>query len=138
MNYKKIIILLLLCLPIGLSASNYYVKIGASGDTLTAISQVNALTLVAGDSVFFNRGDVWRETLDLSASGTSSNNIYYGAYGTGNNPRIFGSNITTWDNVSGNIWKSNSTFATPRGAEVFFDLSGTITWGAYPSMSHSR
>jgi len=55
------------------------------------------VTLAAGDSVLFNRGDRWRDTLTPTKSGVAGNPINFGAYGTGANPIISGSDqLFSW------------------------------------------
>jgi hypothetical protein len=54
------------------------------------VSKVNATFLEPGDSVYFRRGDTWREQLTVSSSGQPSRTIYFGAYGRGEKPRFAG------------------------------------------------
>jgi|GEM_PF-1788366 len=64
---------------------------GLSPDTpWKTLSKVNAASLQPGDSVLFRRGDVWRQMLKPPAGGTAASPITFGAYGTGENPRISG------------------------------------------------
>ena len=46
-----------------------------------------------GDNIYFKRGDTWYEKLGISDSGNITNNLTFGAYGTGNGP-IFDGNST--------------------------------------------
>jgi len=63
--------------------------------------------LEPGDKVLFNRGDEWTGTLTVNASGTAYKPIVYGAYGSGDKPRIYGSEVITgWTQHSGNIYKA--------------------------------
>lgn len=57
------------------------------------ISKVNGETFSAGDSILFNRDDVWRETLVPPSSGSSGSPITFGAYGSGSKPRITGADV---------------------------------------------
>jgi len=58
------------------------------------IGKVNGFTFVAGDSISFNRGDVWYGTsLTAPSSGSSGSPITFGAYGSGANPIIKGSTL---------------------------------------------
>lgn len=50
-------------------------------------------SLRPGQSVGLKRGGVWRETLNLGASGTAGNPVRYGAYGTGTPPLLTGADI---------------------------------------------
>jgi parallel beta-helix repeat protein len=66
--------------------------------------------LEPGDQILFNRGDEWNGTLIVNTSGTSSNPIVYGAYGTGDKPKIYGSEVIIgWTQHSGNIYKAKFT-----------------------------
>ncbi|MCD6496328.1 MAG: right-handed parallel beta-helix repeat-containing protein, partial [Candidatus Aenigmarchaeota archaeon] len=68
------------------------------------ISKVNSMTLQPGDAVLFRRGDTWRETLTVPSSGNSTDYITFSAYGTGDKPRILGSeNFSQWtqDDIPG-------------------------------------
>lgn len=57
------------------------------------------------------RGETWRETLVVSSSGTPDKPVVFSAYGSGNNPKIVGSDAPTfWTNIVGNVW--NATVAT--------------------------
>jgi len=122
----------------------YYVK-NSGNDSLdgfsnsnawATISKVNGFSFVAGDIVSFNKGDTWREILTIPRAGTVGAYMVYNAYGAGSNPRILGSNTTTWSDQGGNIWKSDQIFTDPYGgtyyAEVFFEnIGGTKTWGVH-------
>ena len=97
------------------------------------LAKVNGRTFSPGDSILFQRGDIWREKLTVSSSGSSSASIVYSNYGTGVKPIIVGSNLATkWTNQGGNVWKAATSLIRPwenagnRTANVFFintDLS---------------
>lgn len=71
------------------------------------IDKVNSITFSPGDSVGFKRGDEFEGTLVVSNSGTSGNPITYGAYGIGDKPKIYGSEVITgWTLHSGSIYKA--------------------------------
>ncbi len=102
------------------NATNYYVSnSGNNGNSGTSegsawqtIAKLNSemASLQPGDKVLFRRGDVFRGTLNISASGSSSTPITFGAYGNGDIPEIRASSeITGWTNYSGNVWVANST-----------------------------
>src|SRR4030042_6111899 len=55
------------------------------------IDKVNNSIFVPGDSILFKRWDTWRETLTPPSHGASGNNITFGAYGTGDPPKLDGS-----------------------------------------------
>jgi len=127
-------------------ATTYYVSnAGSDGNNgLTpetawqTIDHVNNRTFEPGDSILFRRGDTWRESLIVSSSGISNGWITYGAYGSGDKPRILGSEQATgWTEVSHNIWRSNTDLDNPyQGGysygEVYFEEpDGTYKWGEH-------
>ena len=112
-----IFIFLLAAIPS--QATTYYVAAAGSdanvgtdtGHPWQNISKVNVSTFSAGDSVLFNRGDVWYGTsLTVPSSGSSGLPITFGAYGSGANPIIKGSTLlvtsgyTLAPNTSTNIF----------------------------------
>jgi hypothetical protein len=54
------------------------------------INKVNNSIFVPGDSILFKRGRTWGATLIPPSHGSSGNNITFGAYGTGDLPKIDG------------------------------------------------
>lgn len=134
--------------------SNFYVsnegKDSNDGKTpLTAwksITKVNSQSFIAGDSVFFRRGDKWYEELQISSSGQPDKHIFFGAYGNGAKPRILGSIcLTSWTNAGKQIWKSSVKTSDPSlgaphdgsakaynkypGGSWFEEKDGRVTWG---------
>lgn len=93
-------------------AATYYVSPtgndSATGTATTSawktVARVNSAKLSSGDQILFQRGGVWRETLQPNAS-----NLYFGAYGTGARPLISAADVvsTGWSTSSGNICKAN-------------------------------
>jgi parallel beta-helix repeat protein len=137
------LIILFLLLSLSLQAEKHYVAIGGGGaGTLVSpfanLTQVNAHTFVLGDSLLFNKGDSFYGTLTMDASGTTSNPIYIGSYGTGAMPIITGfSTLGSWtDNGDGNYW------ATVTGAEAqtnMVTIDGVVTaMGRYPNSGTNR
>ncbi len=62
------------------------------------VAKVNSSSFTHGDSILFKRGDVWREELTVPSSGINGDPIIFGAYGTGDNPKLNGSALI--DNAS--------------------------------------
>lgn len=98
-------------------ATTYYVSNSGNdsnaGTSSTApwktITKVNTLssTLLPGDQVLFQRGGTFRGTININCSGSSSQFITLGAYGTGAAPIISGSSlVTSWTAYSGNIYRA--------------------------------
>jgi hypothetical protein len=86
--------IILLFPSLGLSAT-YYVSnagddsnAGTQGAPWATISKVNMTGLAPGDQVLFQRGGIFRDTLQPTISGVEGKPITYGAYGTGNRPLI--------------------------------------------------
>jgi uncharacterized repeat protein (TIGR02059 family) len=146
---RGILIAIFLSISSVISASHYYVK-NTGSDSYTGlsdaqawatISKVNSRTFAAGDTISFNKGDTWRETLVIPSSGTADSYIIFNSYGSGLNPRILGSaKATTWTETSSgsHIWKSATTFSinpyTANQSEIFFEnTDGTKSWGTYAS-----
>jgi len=102
--------------------ANYYVDATLGDDSnpgtqtqpWKTISKVNSTNLSAGDNIYFKRGETWRETLTVPSSGTDGNPITFGAYGTGNKPKISGADVITgWSgpDANGEYYKSGFTTA---------------------------
>lgn len=113
------------------AAQNYYfaasgIDGGACGlfTPCQTIAYLNTLSLVAGDTIFFNRGDSFTGELKPNASGSSSQPIWYGAYGTGNIPVITGAyRLVGYTNVSGNIWSAPCPSCRPTTNLVTYNGS---------------
>ena len=111
-------------------AATYYVDWTAGSDSNSGrstgspwktLGKVSGFSLNAGDQVLLKRGEVWRETLTVTRNGTSANNIRFGAYGSGANPLILGSNlISSWTQhpENANWWYQA---VTPEPEQVFFN-----------------
>jgi len=104
------------------------------------VGHVNGQSYLPGDAVFFKRGDTWRETLNISSSGTAEAYITFGAYGMGARPRILGSEqVPSWMAESGytHVWRSGNTLNPPMSpgygshpASIFLgEMDGSVSWG---------
>jgi hypothetical protein len=83
---------------------------GASNGPWKTISKVNSMSFNPGDSILFKRNETWRERLNVAASGSSGSPITFGAYGSGSNPLILGSEEVIgvagdWADQGDNVWK---------------------------------
>ena len=66
-------------------SKNYYVK--STGDdnntglsdaqAWATIAKVNASSFLPGDTILFNKGDTWRETLTVPSSGSTGPILYF-------------------------------------------------------------
>ncbi|WP_170069424.1 right-handed parallel beta-helix repeat-containing protein [Spirosoma pollinicola] len=103
-------------LPSTVLAQTTYFVSGAGNDAtdgrsfnaaFRSIDRVNQLTLKAGDSLLFRRGDVFRGTLLIRQSGSATRPILIGAYGNGAKPVLTGSvSVTNWVNLGNNRWQA--------------------------------
>jgi parallel beta-helix repeat protein len=110
------------------NAAKYYVSSTAGNDansgTSTAtpwksLAKVNSFSLQPGDEILFRRGDKWSGTITVNSSGNAVSPIVYGAYGEGDKPKIYGSEVITgWELHAGNIYKA--TFNTTT-TQIFVD-----------------
>ena len=67
-----------------------------ANEAFKTIADINAFSsLEPGDKVLFRKGQEWRESLEFPASGSIEQNIYLGAFGSGDAPIINGSDIVT-------------------------------------------
>lgn len=130
----KLIIMLLLSYTA--QATNYYVSNAGSdaangtstGTAWQTLAKVQS-TVVSNDSVFFKRGDVWKERIIVPA-----NNIYYGYYGSGSKPLISAFQDETGFTQNGNIYTKTLTNAPVYLNLVYID--GALRGKArYPNAS---
>lgn len=115
---RKYLSILFIFLSLSATATNWYVYEGGTSGSGTianpwTLAQHNATSsVVAGDSVSFNRGGVYGYL--ITAAGSSGNPVRYGTYGTGSNPKFSGmTTVTSWTQVggSGNIWYATLNMA---------------------------
>lgn len=110
------------------------------GTAWRTLAHVNGRSLEPGDAVLLRRGDTWREALEIDDAGTPSAYIQFGAYGSGDRPRILGSTaLTAWTATgTAHVWQSTATLSDPwtvitadgTNCQVFFlETSGAVTWG---------
>lgn len=97
-------LLLLACLGAlgaSLQAADYHVdpKGDDAHDGLTersawrTVAKVNATAFSPGDRILFARGGAWHEALSASSSGSPGRPIVYDAYGSGEKPVFWGSDV---------------------------------------------
>lgn len=91
-------------------STNYYLSEKGddtnSGKTPTTpwrtIPRINKVSFKAGDSILFNRGDVFRGELMVKQSGNSKRPIVFSAYGSGHNPILSGTELLKMDDFRKN------------------------------------
>jgi len=97
------------------------------------ISKVNSMSFNPGDSILFKRGDMWRERLQVPSSGVTGLPITFGAYGSGEKPKITANDIVSnegWSEVSPNVYSkpyvgSNINQLFENGAKLKRTASAT-------------
>ena len=127
-------------------STDYYVSPGGNdsnngtsqGTAWKTIWRVNQSTFSfnPGDRVLFERGGVWRGEIVLGNSGTVSQQITLGAYGSGANPLIKGRELVSeWSVYQGHIWRASVT--SGRVEQVY--LAGQrMTPARYPNTGWLR
>jgi parallel beta-helix repeat protein len=97
-----------------------------------SVAKINASGLAPGDRVGFKRGQVWREALIVSASGTASAPITYSSYGSGDkavlrlSTLIEGWQPSTATSCCANLW----------AAPVGFPLRQLFVDGQFVTVAH--
>lgn len=136
-NFYKVAFFQIIVMFISISTlqgKTYHISKTDVGANYQTLSQVNALSLKPGDSVLFHAGETWRETLEISWSGTKGNLIYFGKYGSGSDPKILGSEkAINWTTTgTSNIWKTATSLIDYDDYEegaIYFLFSDTIVDG---------
>ena len=116
-NYSTILIAFFLLLTCSVSARDFYIAANGnnsnSGLSATApwqsISKLNAsfASIVAGDNIYFRRGDTFYGVIIVAKSGASTKPITFSAYGTGAKPIITGFvKPSSWVAVSSGIYQT--------------------------------
>lgn len=142
---KKILVFvkLFFCLNT-LSATNYYVSTSDGDNTDNGLTEATAWATIgkvrtqmssfnAGDNILFKRGDTFTESritlwtstysiLSITKSGTASNPITFGAYGSGNKPKFTGTPSN--QSLQYMIYVSNQGYIVIRDWEI---ISPTLT-----------
>ncbi len=130
-------------------ANTYYVNATSGNDandgTLEAtawksISKVNKTSFQPGDKILFNHGDVWREELIVSSSGSRTAPILFGSYGDQRlpKPEINGADLLkSWSEFKRDLWQAklaikpfNVWFDETEGKKVnsLYDLKNEKDW----------
>lgn len=123
-----ILLPLLLCLSTLSRATNYYFSSSTGNDSYTSTQAQNQATpwktiaklnsffssIVAGDKIFFKRGDTFYGGIILTKSGSSASApITFADYGSGSLPIISGfTTISSWTSIGNNIFQANISAAT--------------------------
>jgi len=88
------------------------------------IEKINSIALAPGDTVYFQRGQMWRETLEPRKGGAPGRPVTFTAYGNGPPPIISGSDIVKgWSPINASIYRAHC----PKPNNVYVD--GGPGWG---------
>src|SRR5579872_4158117 len=110
----KLCAALLICYPAFSQCSFYASNGGSDSNNGTSqatpwktIAHINAHAFSPGQTVCFQDGGQWRESLKVSSSGSAGSPITFTSYGTGAQPVINGANLVSgWTLVSGSVWSA--------------------------------
>jgi len=125
-------------------SANYYISASgndaADGKSIAtafrSISRINQIVLQSGDSILFNRGDLFRGMLQIKQSGSVAKPIYVGAYGSGGFPVISGAEIVTgWTNTSGNVFETTCIDCQDKLQQIFVSNARHIP-ARYPNAGY--
>lgn len=134
---RNLLFIFILALNIKASATNYYFS-STGNDANSGIStsspyktitKLNTLNLVAGDSVFFKCGDIFRGQINITASGNSTSSIVFTSYGNGAKPIISGAEVITGFTLNGNKYEKTLT----QKMNNFFVSDKEQTLARYPN-----
>jgi hypothetical protein len=144
-SYKRSIVLTALLAVSAAASAQYYVDNAGNDDNnglspetaWKSVYKVSKTAVESGATVFFKRGGEWRDAVLTARSGTVGHPTTYGAYGSGDKPRLLGSvsltQLSDWVQTSpgSSIWVSQvaDTQAVSQIADGDF---GTLSgWTAY-------
>lgn len=95
----------------------------SSAQAWRTVAKINSRSFSPGDQILFVRGGVWRQQLIVPSSGSSTNPITFGAYGSGADPVITGADlVTNWTLYSTNVW--SASLATQAKVVLFDGAKG--------------
>lgn len=143
---KKIVTILFLLITCNSFAATVIYYVAANGNdnnsglsTGLPLKTGNKAILLAqpGDFILFNRGDVFYGGITINKSGSSGMPITIGTYGSGAMPIISGfTSVTSWTQISTNIWESSSGISTLPTAKVVMINGVSTPMGRYPNSGY--
>jgi len=119
--HMKFIYVSIACLiTLSVNAENYFFSSGSGDDTRSPLQAQHAATpwksvgklneyfshLKPGDTVFFERGNIFYGSIQVSRSGAKNVPIVFAGYGKGNDPVISGfTDLSGWRSKGDGIWE---------------------------------
>ena len=106
-----------------------------------SIQKLNAVfsSLKPGDKILFRRGETFFGAILMNNSGSTSNPITIGAYGSGENPVITGFvNLTNWKSIGNGIYESNHAQLKANTVNMVAFDEKNREMGRYPNSDNSN
>ena len=137
---KKLITIILLIAAGQAMATDYYFSsstgndISGAGTQLSPWASLTKAQTVAttGNRLYFKRGDTFTGSIVMQGS-----NITITSYGTGAKPIISGfSTLSTWTNISGNIWETTSAASTLATCNIVSIGGANLAKGRMPKTGY--
>ena len=137
---KKIISLLFNLIALQGSATSYYLATSgndansgtSSANPWQTIAQLNTVSFMAGDVIYFKCGDIFRGTILINQGGNSGNPVTFTSFGTGSLPVISGAEPVTGWSLNSSTYEANvSTSVTS-----FFVNNKEQELARYPNEHH--
>lgn len=147
---KYIITILLILFSLNASSRNFYfansgndlntsTQAQSSSTPWQSINKLNSIfsTLTGGDSILFNRGDIFTGSIIATKSGNVGSPIVIGAYGVGNKPIISGFELLSgWINMGSNIWKCTPSISIKNNVNILTINGVALAKGRTPNSSY--
>jgi len=125
---KTTLLILLMLIGLMSQATTYQIANEA------ALAAFNQSSLVAGDNLQLQKGQVFTTPIVISNSGTSDNPITITSYGTGANPIVTGfATVSSWTNLGSNIWESTNSVSTLSTCNIVTVNGINTTMGRFPN-----
>jgi parallel beta-helix repeat protein len=134
------------CVP-AFSATYYFSSTGSDSRTAAqaqdsstpwqSINKLDSLTLAPGDSALLKRGDVFRGGIVVKQSGTATQRITIGAYGTGGVPVVTGGvAIDGWTTYAGLIRVAGYSGDPTKPVEQVFSSGNPLALARFPDTGY--
>ena len=114
-------------------AETPYISGSAQDCPWRTIAKINASSFLPGDSILLKSGDLWREELAIPSAGDSTAKITISSYGSGNKPKIYGSDVpVSWTQENGEPVPDPINITLVQGVSIA--NSGAVSNVAYSTV----